>query len=54
VPPGERPLLVAAGPTTGAAAEAAGWTPDATSERPAVDAIAEACLTLLHAGHYSS
>jgi uroporphyrinogen-III synthase len=54
VPVGERPLLVAVGPTTGAAAEAAGWIPDATSERPAVDAIAGTCLTLLHAGHLSS
>jgi uroporphyrinogen-III synthase len=54
VPAGERPLLVAVGPTTGAAAETAGWIPDATSERPAVDAIAGACLTLLHAGHHSS
>ncbi len=51
---GERPLLVAVGPTTGAAAEAAGWIPDATSERPSVDAIAGACLTLLHAGRHAS
>lgn len=54
VPSGERPLLVAVGPTTGAAAEAAGWIPDATSARPSADAVAGACLTLLHAGHYSS
>ncbi|HEX5817538.1 MAG TPA: uroporphyrinogen-III synthase [Gemmatimonadales bacterium] len=54
VPIDERPLLVAVGPTTGAAAEAAGWIPDATSERPTVDAIAGTCLTLLHAGHFSS
>jgi uroporphyrinogen-III synthase len=54
VPAGARPLLVAVGPTTGAAAEAAGWIPDATSERPDVDAIAGACLTLLHAGHHAS
>jgi uroporphyrinogen-III synthase len=54
LPADERPLLVAVGPTTGAAAEAAGWIPDATSERPTVDAIAGACLTLLHAGRHSS
>jgi uroporphyrinogen-III synthase len=54
VPAGERPLLVAVGPTTGAAAEAAGWMPDATSERPTVEAIAGTCLTLLHAGHHAS
>jgi len=53
-PVGERPQLVAVGPTTGAAAQAAGWIPDATSERPTVDAIAGACLSLLHAGHHSS
>jgi uroporphyrinogen-III synthase len=54
VPVAERPMLVAVGPTTGAAAEAAGWIPDVTSERPTVEAIAGACLSLLHAGHYSS
>lgn len=54
MPDGERPLLVAVGPTTGAAAAAAGWTPDAVSERPSVDAIAGTCLTLLHAGHFAS
>lgn len=54
IPEPERPLLVAVGPTTGAAAEAAGWIPDATSARPTVDAIAGACLTLLHAGHFST
>jgi uroporphyrinogen-III synthase len=51
VPAPERPLLVAVGPTTGAAAAAAGWTPDAIGEHPSVDAIADTCLTLLHAGH---
>lgn len=44
---GDRPALVAIGPTTAAAARAAGWAPDAVAKRPTVDAVAERIRTVL-------
>lgn len=40
-PRDERPALVAIGPTTAAAARAAGWAPAGVAKRPTVDAVAE-------------
>ena len=40
VPRDERPALVAIGPTTAAAARAAGWAPAAVAHRPTVSAVA--------------
>lgn len=48
-PPGVRPALVAVGPTTAAAARAAGWPPDAVSPRPAAGELAGAVRTLVAA-----
>jgi uroporphyrinogen-III synthase len=39
---GRRPALVAVGPTTSAAAAAAGWAPDVVADRPDAEAIARA------------
>jgi uroporphyrinogen-III synthase len=38
---GDRPALVAIGPTTAAAARRAGWAPDAVARRPTVDVVLE-------------
>ena len=46
IPAPERPRLLAAGPTTAAAAEQAGWAPDAVARHPAADDVLEA-LSLL-------
>lgn len=40
-PRDERPALIAIGPTTAAAARAAGWAPAGVAKRPTVDAVAE-------------
>ncbi|HTC24920.1 MAG TPA: uroporphyrinogen-III synthase [Gemmatimonadales bacterium] len=40
-PRDERPALVAIGPTTAAAARAAGWAPAGVAKRPTVDAVVE-------------
>lgn len=45
--PEHRPLLVAAGPTTAAAATVHGWKPDATAERATTAALAAALRPLL-------
>jgi len=44
---GERPPLLAAGPTTADAAAAAGWPPAAVAARPTVDAIVAGVRALL-------
>lgn len=46
-PAGRRPRLLAAGPTTAAAAEASGWPPAVVAARPTVDAIVAGVRTLL-------
>lgn len=46
-PPGVRPLLLAVGPTTAAAARASRWPPDAVSSRPDAAALAVAVRALL-------
>jgi uroporphyrinogen-III synthase len=40
IPRDERPALVAIGPTTAAAARAAGWAPAGVANRPTVSAVA--------------
>lgn len=45
--PTPRPPLVAVGPTTAAAARAAGWTPAAVAERPEVEALVATVGSLL-------
>jgi uroporphyrinogen-III synthase len=45
--PTPRPPLLAVGPTTAAAARAAGWTPTAVAPRPEVDALAAQVSALL-------
>jgi uroporphyrinogen-III synthase len=47
--PGGRPRLLAVGPTTAAAARAAGWPPAAVASRPDVEALL-ACVRSLLAG----
>jgi uroporphyrinogen-III synthase len=44
---GERPALVAIGPTTAAAARAAGWAPDGVAKRPTVESVAERLRAVL-------
>ena len=46
-PPGVRPLLLAVGPTTAAAARGSGWAPAAVSSRPDAAALAGAVKGLL-------
>lgn len=46
-PPDGRPALLAVGPTTAAAARAAGWPPDAVARRPAVEALVTGVRYLL-------
>jgi uroporphyrinogen-III synthase len=46
IPTAERPRLLAAGRTTAAAAEQAGWPPDAVARHPSADDVLEA-LSLL-------
>jgi uroporphyrinogen-III synthase len=43
---GERPLLVAVGPTTAAAASSAGWAPAAVAEEPTLTGVLNAISTL--------
>jgi uroporphyrinogen-III synthase len=45
--PDERPALVAIGPTTAAAARAAGWAPAGVANRPTVQAVAERVRAVL-------
>ena len=46
IPRDERPALVAIGPTTAAAARAAGWAPAGVANRPTVSAVAARIKTL--------
>ncbi|HET8624940.1 MAG TPA: uroporphyrinogen-III synthase [Gemmatimonadales bacterium] len=46
IPRDERPALVAIGPTTAAAARAAGWAPAAVANRPTVTSVAARIRTL--------
>lgn len=46
-PPGVRPLMLAVGPTTAAAARGSGWPPAAVSNRPDAAALAAAVRSLL-------
>ena len=46
-PPGARPALLAVGPTTAAAARAAGWIPAGVARRAAVDALVAGVRALL-------
>ncbi|HEX5576637.1 MAG TPA: uroporphyrinogen-III synthase [Gemmatimonadales bacterium] len=46
-PPGERPDLVAVGPTTAARARDAGWLPAAVADQPTADGVLEAITDLL-------
>jgi uroporphyrinogen-III synthase len=48
-PPGRRPLLIAIGPTTSAAARSADWPPAAVADEPSSDRIAGAIAGLLAA-----
>jgi uroporphyrinogen-III synthase len=45
-PTGERPLLVAVGPTTAAAASGAGWTPAAVADEATLTGVLNAISTL--------
>jgi uroporphyrinogen-III synthase len=45
--PTPRPLLLAVGPTTAAAARAAGWTPTAVAPQPEVAALVDEVRSLL-------
>jgi uroporphyrinogen-III synthase len=46
-PPSVRPALVAIGPTTAAAAQAAGWHPAAVASAPSTASLASAITGLL-------
>jgi uroporphyrinogen-III synthase len=46
-PPDGRPSLLAVGPTTAAAARAAGWPPAAVASRPSADALVTGIRSLL-------
>jgi len=46
-PPSARPLLLAVGPTTAAAARGSGWAPAAVSSRPDAAALAASVKALL-------
>ncbi len=46
-PPGVRPLMLAVGPTTAAAARGSGWPPTAVSTRPDASALAAGVKALL-------
>lgn len=46
-PPGVRPALLAVGPTTAAAARAAGWPPAAVAAHPTADALSAAVRALV-------
>lgn len=46
-PPGVRPMLLAVGPTTAAAARGSGWPPAAVSSRPDAAGLAKAVRSLL-------
>jgi uroporphyrinogen-III synthase len=46
-PKDERPALVAIGPTTAAAARAAGWAPAGVARRPSLDAVADRIRALV-------
>jgi uroporphyrinogen-III synthase len=45
--PGARPRMLAVGPTTAAAARAAGWPPEAVAARPDVEALLAGVRSLL-------
>ena len=47
--PTPRPLLLAVGPTTGAAARAAGWAPAAVAPRPDLESLLDAVRSMLPA-----
>ena len=49
-PPGERPALVAVGPTTADAARALGWPPASVATSPTAQSLAAAVATLLTPG----
>lgn len=49
-PAGDRPALLAVGPTTAAAARASGWPPDAVAKRPAVGSLVSSVRSLLASG----
>jgi uroporphyrinogen-III synthase len=49
-PAGARPALVAAGPTTAAAARASGWPPAGVAAQPTADALAAAVRAVLPMG----
>jgi uroporphyrinogen-III synthase len=46
-PPHARPLILAVGPTTAAAARAAGWPPAAVAPQPTAESLADTVRTLL-------
>ena len=47
---GERPAMLAVGPTTAAAARASGWAPAAVAARPDIDALVAGVRSLVAAG----
>jgi uroporphyrinogen-III synthase len=47
---GERPPMLAVGPTTAAAARASGWAPAAVAARPDVEALVAGVRSLVAAG----
>lgn len=48
-PPGVRPALLAVGPTTAAAARAAGWPPAAVADKPTAEGLAAGVRSLMTA-----